>query len=113
MAPGKYFQQMRYLCLQKLSFFFWLIVNAFSTVIMAACTLSFLVIVFNIRTPDCRSGDVVEHQLSDHKQMGGKNRKRLTPGKFGLLYYSLYAVKPIPYQAGKNQRHTGQGFYLA
>ena len=75
--------------------------------------VSFLAIVFNIRTPDCRSGDVVEHQLSDHKQMGGKNRKRLTPGKFGLLYYSLYAVKPIPYQAGKNQRHTGQGFYLA
>ena len=36
MAPGKYLQQMWYLCVQKLSFFFWLIVKLFSSVITAA-----------------------------------------------------------------------------
>ena len=56
---------------------------------------SFLAIVFNIRTPDCQSSDVVEHVIWPLKKWK-KNRKSLTPGKFGILYFSLYVVKPRP-----------------
>ena len=38
----------------------------------------------------------LQSMLSDHKKMRKKNRKSLTPGKFGILYFSLYVVKPRP-----------------